>query len=720
MYKGITEKWRRAGSAALAALILAVSPGAAGLVRAVAEEAVSAPAAIASPARLAAVTEAQALAEMGLTAPEWEEISAQAPARGALLTEEALKAAEPEAVLEKEEGRAWMLQGGRSLGPVRNLKDALAAAARLVPLMGGAPGTELTLSLRLDMPGRSTWVFRQRLEGMDLPGSTLKLVTEAGGRVIAAFSSLEPELPETEDPEAGPEEFTGESPEDPEAVSAEVESSESIFGRMETGLWRGTALDEEDREVPLEIPVMRDPETGKCHLGDPERGIAVADFAALMYGEHPRLELLAQDESEGWDQELLITYANMIRVWDYYAEKGWNGPDGAGTPMLLLQGMCYEDGTPIDNAAYMGLSEGWQLFCFGGDVPFGRAVDVLAHEYIHCATTATMDDNYYEGDWGAINEAMSDILGNLCEMRLGATDDTRWLLGEKVGLPIRAMADPHLCGQPEYVWDIYYAPGADQPNEVNDQGGVHANSSLLSAVAARLCLEGGMTLEEAERLWLTVACSMTATTDYPRMATLLRWALEVSGNGKYREALEARLAETRMESREIAETLPEDRMRLSLQLPDTEAMQDPNWLLTIYQVNTEKLSTLLLSALDLAASLLDDSRAPQNSLFSEHTSWVSGGENRMEAVVMRQPSLCLLFNLDPETEELRGLSLLAGGEWVDLLPAQEGEEDLLSLAFRLLPALPKLLAFPEDGGPSLELPSAGLEALTLPDPDSVG
>lgn len=719
MYKGITEKWRRAGSAALAALILAVSPAAAGLVRAVAEEAVSAPAA-ASPARLAAVTEAQALAEMGLTAPEWEEISSRAPAREALLTEEALKAAEPEAVLEKEEGRAWMLQGGRSLGPVRNLKDALAAAARLVPLMGGAPGTELTLSLRLDMPGRSTWVFRQRLEGMDLPGSTLKLVTEAGGRVIAAFSSLEPELPKTEDPEAGPEEFTGESPEDPEAVSAEVESPESLFGRMETGLWRGTALDEEGREVPLEIPVMRDPETGKCHLGDPERGIAVADFAALMYGEHPRLELLAQDESEGWDQELLITYANMIRVWDYYAAKGWTGPDGAGTPMLLLQGMCYEDGTPIDNAAYMGLSEGWQLFCFGGDVPFGRAVDVLAHEYIHCATTATMDDNYYEGDWGAINEAMSDILGNLCEMRLGATDDTRWLLGEKVGLPIRAMADPHLCGQPEYVWDIYYAPGADQPNEVNDQGGVHANSSLLSAVAARLCLEGGMTLEEAERLWLTVACSMTATTDYPRMATLLRWALEVSGNGKYREALEARLAETRMESREIAETLPEDRMRLSLQLPDTEAMQDPNWLLTIYQVNTEKLGTLLLSALDLAASLLDDSRAPQNSLFSEHTSWVSGGENRMEAVVMRQPSLCLLFNLDPETEELRGLSLLAGGEWVDLLPAQEGEEDLLSLAFRLLPALPKLLAFPEDGGPSLELPSAGLEALTLPDPDSVG
>ena len=185
---------------------------------------------------------------------------------------------------------------------------------------------------------------------------------------------------------------------------------------------------------------------------------------------------------------------------------------------------------------------------------------------------------------------------------------------------------------------------------------------------------------------------MTATTDYPRMATLLRWALEVSGNGKYREALEARLAETRMESREIAETLPEDRMRLSLQLPDTEAMQDPNWLLTIYQVNTEKLGTLLLSALDLAASLLDDSRAPQNSLFSEHTSWVSGGENRMEAVVMRQPSLCLLFNLDPETEELRGLSLLAGGEWVDLLPAQEGEEagDLLALLLNSLYALDKL------------------------------
>ena len=36
------------------------------------------------------------------------------------------------------------------------------------------------------------------------------------------------------------------------------------------------------------------------------------------------------------------------------------------------------------------------------------------------------------------------------------------------------------------------------------------------------------------------------------------------------------------------------------------------------------------------------------------------------------------------------------------------------------PALPKLLAFPADGSSTLELPSAGLEALILPDPDSVG
>ena len=840
------EKWKRKGAAAMAALVLTASPTLGVLSRAAAEsptpavENISARLKAEARTRLSLKTEAELLTEAGISGKQWAEMedrAAKAPPADAL-TERALRAAEPKAALEKQDGRVYMLRGGTSLGPVRNAPEALKAACRLAPLMGGAGETALHLTERLEMPGMRTYVFQQVFEGRALSGNTLKLVTDEAGRVTAAFSSLNGELPEAKgvrlisaaeaeqlvrdhlaDQRAADTvipEMTGRillSPDeedeaeegypdhlvwmvfsanpDPAGIgerklpclahfvdtqgnylhsvparrpgdptARDGYDAESVFRGMETGTWRGIFYDEEGREELLEVPVMMDPRTGKCHLGDPERKIAVADFYGSVYEEGPGVKLLAQDISEGWDEEILRTYANMIRVWDYYAEKGWIGPDGRGTPMLLLAGMCLEDGTPIDNAAYMGLAEGWQCFCFGGETAFGRAVDVLAHEFVHCATTTAMGDNFYLGDWGAINEAMSDILGNLCEMQLGATDDTRWLLGENVGIPIRAMADPHLYGQPESVWDIYYAPEALLPNDMNDQGGVHSNSSLLSIVASRLCLEERMTLEEAEKLWFTVFCGLTATTGYPEMAPLLRWALEASGNGRYREALEARLAETRMESREIAETLPGDQMRLSLQLPDTEAMQDPNWVLMVYQVNTEKLGSLFLSTLKFLASLPDESILPEerarmlrslieeagagdffgedwrialegmdatlkkqemlNSIFSQHTSWVSDETNRMEAVVMRQPCFCLLLNMDPDTGELRGMNLLAGEQWVDLMPPEEGFEYLTGLLGKLIPALPKLLAFPADGSSTLELPSAGLEALILPDPDSVG
>jgi len=36
----------------------------------------------------------------------------------------------------------------------------------------------------------------------------------------------------------------------------------------------------------------------------------------------------------------------------------------------------------------------------------------------------------YQNETGAINEAMSDIMGNIAEMLLGVTDDTTWLMGK--------------------------------------------------------------------------------------------------------------------------------------------------------------------------------------------------------------------------------------------------------------------------------------------------
>ena len=42
---------------------------------------------------------------------------------------------------------------------------------------------------------------------------------------------------------------------------------------------------------------------------------------------------------------------------------------------------------------------------------FSQCLDVIAHEFTHCVTASLMTYNSYTTDYGAINEAMSDIQG---------------------------------------------------------------------------------------------------------------------------------------------------------------------------------------------------------------------------------------------------------------------------------------------------------------------
>jgi Zn-dependent metalloprotease len=134
-------------------------------------------------------------------------------------------------------------------------------------------------------------------------------------------------------------------------------------------------------------------------------------------------------------------------------------------------------------------------------------------------------------DYGAINEAMSDIQGNVCDLMYvdeGEGEEADWLVGEDIGNGIRSMSDPHRFQQPEYTWDLHFVPEVRDPTELNDRGGVHSNSSLLNNLAWRLCEKGGMTLEQARAYWFTVDCSMVPGTDYPELANLLPWALKMS------------------------------------------------------------------------------------------------------------------------------------------------------------------------------------------------
>ena len=388
--------------------------------------------------------------------------------------------------------------------------------------------------------------------------------------------------------------------------------SSYIFEFMEPAEYSGTVTLSDGREKEISVDVMKDSRTGMFYLGNLERRIVVADCYEFLYnGGTVKLE--ASSDNADWDPTCLLSLYNYCKAWDYYSAIGWRGGDGLGTPMIILKEFCDENHTPINNAAYAGRYYGWQVFLSSSANDFAQCVDILAHEFTHCVTHSVMTYNAYRNDYGAINEAMSDIQGKLCDiMDRGPESGSTWELGEDSLTNIRSMSDPHRFQQPEYVWDLYYTPRVQTPTELNDRGGVHANSSLLNRIAYLLCTEGGMTPEEGRIFWFATDCTMVPGTDYAQLSELLPWVLGNLGMDQYADTLAGAIEATGIKSDDMPESFPEDRALLTLTLPDDETFTDGNWALMILSVNADLLAERIHNGLggdseyeDLPSEFLD-------------------------------------------------------------------------------------------------------------------
>ena len=491
---------------------------------------------------------------------------------------------------------------------------------------------------------------------------------------------------------------------------------QKIFDGMEADTWTGEIRGMDDKTRTVTLPVMRDGE-GRLYLGDVKRRIAVADFAKAVYDDSHRLELVESDENAVFDNEDLYMFYNYLSAWDFYAQMGWVGPDGEGTGVIILKGLCTGDGTPFENACSLGMVQGWQMFGYtpytwdGSPLGLGDGLDVMAHEYTHTFTSTIMNSNLYENDQGAINEAMSDIMGNLVEYILGGTDDTRWLLGENTAEAIRSMSDPIAYQQPAYVWDRFYGPQTEIPNESNDRGGVHTNSSLLNYLAAQLCQDGGMKYGDAVRFWVMTAGGLTPETDYPKICALLKWAMKESGNEAQLDNLKRIIKEEHLDREEIPEKLPRSRQIVSLDLPDTEAFRDENWTLIFFQLNQETLGNAARAAIKLAIQVIKDRgdieafgeilsdflssihldgnqielkqsdgvdeilNAVTETLFSalsrvvdQSMAWRSSIDSDITFVTEDSPAFYLLLNIGNSGTKVYGASVLIGKRWINLTP----------------------------------------------------
>lgn len=333
--------------------------------------------------------------------------------------------------------------------------------------------------------------------------------------------------------------------------------AKAMFDGYDSEVWTGEVTLHDGSKRELTVPVARSRKDGRYYLMDLSRKMLVADYREAFYGSG-EIVISSSDTNSGWkDKELLALY-NIGRVYDYYADHGLYSVDGYGIPIAILSGVCTQDGSAIDNAFFSGFMEGFGVFAISDINNTVECLDIMAHEFTHGITSYTMGGSAYINDLGAINEAFSDIMGNLCELTYSINDLSiaagkttgqfeitgtspygssgeenplipDWRIGEMGGKTYRDMSNPIAYRQPAFAGDAYYCLPADTLSDAtNDYGGVHENSSLLGNIAWVLN-ERGLNYEKQYSLWMTAMNMMTPKSDYDDILQAMIFARKIYG-----------------------------------------------------------------------------------------------------------------------------------------------------------------------------------------------
>jgi bacillolysin len=171
-------------------------------------------------------------------------------------------------------------------------------------------------------------------------------------------------------------------------------------------------------------------------------------------------------------------------TYDFYLNQhGRDSIDGAGMQLISTVRYCPSSSScPYANAFWNGA----QMVYGAG---FAAADDVVGHEMTHGVTDHESRLFYYYQS-GAINEAFSDLWGELVDLSNGKGNDAasvRWLMGEDLSIGAsRSMSNPPAYGDPDKMTSPNYTCDTSE----GDNGGVHTNSGVANK-AAFLMVDGG-------------------------------------------------------------------------------------------------------------------------------------------------------------------------------------------------------------------------------------
>jgi len=218
-------------------------------------------------------------------------------------------------------------------------------------------------------------------------------------------------------------------------------------------------------------------------------------------------------------------HVHAAAVYDYYKNKhARNAIDGAGSAMISTAhfGQQYENAFWDPDQNQMAYGDGATMFR-----PLSAGLDVVAHEFTHGVTSATSDLRY-QGQSGALNEAVSDIFGVFIEHSVKPDDTKNWTMGEDIvrqaGLT-RDFKNPAVGQQPAHMTRFV--------NTQQDSGGVHINSGIINHAAylmtaggtnpvSKVAVKFGLGWEKSEKLWYRANTKyFLATTNFAQAAVAL-------------------------------------------------------------------------------------------------------------------------------------------------------------------------------------------------------
>lgn len=361
--------------------------------------------------------------------------------------------------------------------------------------------------LRADSYGDiKVYTFQQVYDGWRLIDCYLKIITDSDGNIQGISSSLIS--------------YPDEDKFDRDGSPKQSEWDE-LFVDWDSEIYEKTVTAHSGEEVDISIPVLIDPEVGERYLGDKERLIFCVDASGLEdlddWGDSIPINMDQDQYSDG----VLLTYYRFIQVYDYFAEKGWLGPDGLHNPCMLQFEMT---GAIKGNAFYGDFQDGFHTFAFSVDDGASQSLQVIAHEFMH-GVSATNHIGRHRNETGALDEAVSDQIGNAVEsdIRQWEQVDNKWMNG---------FLTSHRDEYQMFVWDEFFTPQADHPDDWNDYGDVHKNAAVINMLAWRMD-EAGMTARDRFDYWFTFDLTLTPKTDFEETAARVGWSAEIAGLSDY-------------------------------------------------------------------------------------------------------------------------------------------------------------------------------------------